>query len=245
MPRGVTLDRSRVSIIVALVVMTVAVSCTGGADDNVPVDTTRIVVTFTEIGPESELPTAILVLGDETVKGTEGSYCWDGTTKCVDTVAPEFTDFLAVPRGTELLVRGTAESVDGSLGKTWDQPGVRLDLARGSAMLDAKPSKYVLSFVAHWPEGDVPFYFGVEIVPRTEVSSPSPGAEGLDATYADPLGWSMRYPSGWHVTEFEHVCWAGFTGALVANVPDAYQRYGRVFKPRSLAAISRCPSRRS
>jgi len=183
----------------------------------------QVIVTFTTTGPESELPTAILVLGDETVKGTEGSYCWNGTTKCVDTVPPEFADFLVVPRGSELLVRGTAESVDGSLGKTWDQPGVKLDLADGSATLDAEPAKYVLSFVAHWPQGNVPFFFPIEIVPRAEVPSPSPGAEGLDATYTDPLGWSMRYPEGWHVTEFKNVCMAGFTGALVADVPDAYR----------------------
>ncbi len=58
-------------------------------------------------------------------------------------------------------------------------------------------------------------------VPSPAASS-SPRVEGLDATYTDPLGWSMRYPEGWHVTEFDDVCHASFTGALVANVPDAY-----------------------
>lgn len=223
--------RSRVSSLVALVAMAVT-SCTSGpgagpsTDASSPMSSThRVIVAFTTTGPESEPPTAILVLGDETVKGTAGSYCWStgNAERCVDKVAPEFSDFLVVPRGSELLVRGTAESVDGSLGKTWDQPGVKLDLARGSATLDAEPAKYVLSFVAHWPQGDVPFFFAVEIVPSTEVPSPSsPRAEGLDATYADPSGWSMRYPEGWHLTEFENVCMAGFTGALVANVTDAY-----------------------
>jgi len=145
--------------------------------------TPQVIVTFTTTGPDSELPTAILALGDEAVEGAPGSYCWNGTDKCVDTVAPEFTDFLVVPRGTELVVRGTAERVDGSLGETWDQPGVTLDLADGSATLDAGPSKYVLSFVAHWPQGDVPFFFGIEIIPSADATpsvvsteTPSPSA---------------------------------------------------------------------
>ena len=140
--------------------------------------TPQVVVTFTETGPDSEFPTAMLVLGDEAVEGMFGSYCWftgnefTGNERCIDTVAPEFTDFLAVPRGSELVVRGTAESVAGSLGETKlpFEPVVKLDLADGSAVLDAEPAKYVLSFVAHWPQGNVPFYFAVEIVPPTEAT---------------------------------------------------------------------------
>jgi len=41
-------------------------------------------------------------------------------------------------------------------------------------------------------------------------------------TYPDPAGWSMRYPGAWHMTTFRDVCMAGFSGAMVSNVPDAY-----------------------
>lgn len=61
-------------------------------------------------------------------------------------------------------------------------------------------------------------------------------------TYTDPLqGWSMRYPPGWHLSAFQNVCMAGFTGAVVANVPGAYQSPASLsgcFWPPSMSALS-------
>jgi len=154
-------------------------------------------------------------------------------------------DFLDVPPGAvglvasfdcarPLDVEGTVEvDPNHSIG-TLTVPDLT---AHGEGCIVPSPNGYLYAYSAGpLPEtgaaGD-PFKSSVEIgelamVPvvlsrGVEVtSSPSPETEGVDATYTDALGWSMRYPSDWHLTEFEMVCMAGFTGALVANVPDAY-----------------------
>jgi hypothetical protein len=49
-----------------------------------------------------------------------------------------------------------------------------------------------------------------------------PGSVAGWSRYQDPNGWSMRYPSSWHLTTFRRVCLADFNGAMVSNVPGVY-----------------------
>ena len=85
--------------------------------------------------------------------------------------APELTAFIRIPEGTELVVEGTTESVQGELGQAEPFPFERLarfDLSSGRAVLDAPPGRYALTIDAAWLDGELPFYFGIEIVPPAE-----------------------------------------------------------------------------
>jgi len=50
-------------------------------------------------------------------------------------------------------------------------------------------------------------------------ASSSPRVEGLGATYTDPLGWSIDYPSAWYVTPVQLQSRITVSGAMFSNVP--------------------------
>jgi hypothetical protein len=140
----------------------------------------EVVATFSDAGPAHARADAVLTFRDRSVEGATGSYCWaqPDDVYCVDTYIPRQMDkFLAISRGSELfvsqgselIVQGTAESVEGSLADPASplEPVATLDLMDGSAPLNAAPGRYLLLLVAHWPQGDVPFYFAVEVVPES------------------------------------------------------------------------------
>jgi hypothetical protein len=115
-------------------------------------------------------PAAWVSLGAEDGEAIHGSYCWFGSdfSGCVDNrLSPEwFTNLLQVPQGTELIVNGTARRIEGAIAmlESLHEPFARLDVGDGSALLDVAPGRYVISFEAIWPEGDVPIHVGIEIV---------------------------------------------------------------------------------
>jgi len=53
----------------------------------------------------------------------------------------------------------------------------------------------------------------------TASGSSSPPVKGLDATYTDPLGWSIDHPSSWYVTPVQLQSRVTVSGAMFSNVP--------------------------
>lgn len=136
---------------------------------------TGLIVTF---DTEGGGPSAVVRFGDETREAFVGSHCWGkpfveptpSMVHCVDTVGPSsenLSPLLEVPSGTELVVAGTAETVEGSIAplRSPFDPVTTLDLADGTAVIDEEPGEYVLSLLATWPHGSVPFFVGFEIAP--------------------------------------------------------------------------------
>lgn len=127
------------------------------------------VLTLSETGPDGDFPSATLSFDGQTQQGQIGSGSWKGAIFDVST--PELTGFVRIPEGTELIVEGTAGSVQGELGQAEPYPFerlARLDLSSGRAVLDAAPGRYALTIDATWPDGELPFSFGIEIVSRAE-----------------------------------------------------------------------------
>ena len=134
----------------------------GARDDQQPVgpEPGRVTATF-DVTTDENFPSANLTFDERTQEGTVSSFGWGGAIH--DTVSPDVNDFLAIPRGSELVVGGTAQSVTGELEDPRGFPFERiegLDLSLAHATLDAEPGRYVLTFQAKWPQGTVPFYFG-------------------------------------------------------------------------------------
>ena len=112
-----------------------------------------------------------LTSGDQTSDGFIGSHCWTfpGGTGCADTVAPSFVPnaFVPVERGSTLTVTGDANPVTGEIDRDGPFPFDRVEdfgTITDPIVLDQPAGRYVLSFNAHFDQGDVPFYFPIEIV---------------------------------------------------------------------------------
>lgn len=107
-----------------------------------------------------------------------GSNCWSstqgsgGVARCVDAirdiVVPK--DHVAVPRGVTLRVEGDATKFSAKVAtvvKEGDAP--RLDVVQeltftgGKATIDVPPGDYTLEVDGSWPQGQVPFYFGISV----------------------------------------------------------------------------------
>lgn len=129
------------------------------------------IVTLSEDGPEGDFPSAMLTFGGQTQLGQFGSGGWQGAV--FETNAPELTNFLRIPEGAELVVEGSASDVAAELGDPGAFPfrplmlGI-LDMSSGRATLGVPPGRYALTVEATWPEGAMPFYFGIEIVAAGE-----------------------------------------------------------------------------
>ena len=146
-----------------------------------------VMVTFRIADMNAHGAHARLTVDGATVQGTVGSHCWtfSGGSGCADTVAPSFADgdFVPVPRGALLAITGDATSVDGELDRAGDFPFPKVQ-GFGSitepVALDQPPGRYVLSFVAHADDGDVPFYFPIELVKGPGGASGSVGSPSGD-----------------------------------------------------------------
>ncbi len=142
-----------------------------------------IVVTFRTVeGPNYPVPSGTLTVGGHAIDGTQGSYCWSfpGGGSCADAVAPSFAlgDFIAVPRGSELGIAGDANSVKGELDRAGPFPFDKVeDLGTISSVisLDQPAGRYILALTAHWQQGNVPYFFPVELV--DPVSTPPSGTQ--------------------------------------------------------------------
>lgn len=134
-----------------------------------PSGTEHLVVAFT-IGDHAK---AEARFGEETRKPYVGSHCWKDKPRfrCVDKFGPTAGDLrtvLQVPQGTELRIEGSAKRVRCFIG--WLRPQLdtmaRIEMTNGRAVLDQEPGKHALECIAVWPQGDVPFSLGIEIMPR-------------------------------------------------------------------------------
>ena len=128
-----------------------------------------------------------LTVAGETVQGTVGSHCWtfSGGSGCADAAAPSFADddFVPVPRGATLAISGDATSVDGEIDRAGDFPFPKVQgfgSITAPVTLDQPAGRYVLSFVAHADDGDVPFYFPIELVKGPDGASGSVGSPSGD-----------------------------------------------------------------
>lgn len=152
---------------------------------------TEAVVTLTEPGPNETFPAAVLRVGASTQQGKLSDFLWEGANVSMPTV-PDVRKFIQVPEGSELVIQGTATSVAADLGdpaQRYPLEKVRsLDLEDGTAMLDVTPGRYVLILVAHWPQGSVPFYFGIEIVEAAASDAAPETIYAADALVLDDPG---------------------------------------------------------
>jgi len=179
-------------------------SALGGArDEQQPIGPQPGLVTATlDVATTGEHvdPSASLTFEGRTQDAAFSSFGW--ANSIYDTATPELNDFLAIPRGSELVVEGTAESVTGELGDPGRFPFERiegLDLSTGRMTLDAELGRYVLTFQATWPQGTIPFYFGIEIVATTVPLAPGSlvftreqPEEGCDLFTIEPDGSGLR-----------------------------------------------------
>lgn len=136
-----------------------------------------------------------LTSGDETSHGSIGSHCWTfpGGTGCADAIPPSFTptEFVTVERGSTLTVTGDANPVTGEIDRDGPFPFDRVDdfgTITDAIVLDQPAGRYILAFNAHFDQGDVPFYFPIEIVEGApslvmSVDSPPDAAHAPEATF--------------------------------------------------------------
>lgn len=185
---------------------------------------TTVIVTFRIADMNVHGAHGRLTVGAETTQGTVGSHCWtfSGGSGCADTVASSFADddFVPVPRGSTLAIAGDATSVDGELDRAGEFPFPKFQ-GFGSitepVTLDQPAGRYVLSFVAHADDGDVPFYFPIALV--------NPVSEGGALTLA--VVGNHRGPAAsitWGGTARNAVRgeynWCDGTGGCVGGIPE-------------------------
>jgi PASTA domain len=143
-------------------------------------------------------PAASLEYAGETVEPQVGSYCWAEAAvgRCVDTVLTPFdgTAFVTSPAGTRITIDGddTLRQAVVKLEPGSDPNDIlrRSDLSAPVTEMDSTEGRYTLWVSASWPEGDVSFYFPVEIVGATS-PTPSPNGSGLTAVLDAPSDGSM------------------------------------------------------
>ena len=175
-----------------------------------PVNPQGVVVNFVATDRQNSAR-GTLTSGDQTSHGSIGSHCWTfpGGSGCADMVAPSFapSEFVAVERGSTLTVSGDASPVVGEIDRDGPFPYDRVDdfgTITDPIVLDQPAGRYVLSLNAHFDQGDVPFYFPIELVePVSGTDEPTTGAadqrigvyEAMIRRLADPRGSKPIYVS--------------------------------------------------
>jgi PASTA domain len=191
----------------------------GSGDTAAPVsgDATKVVIQLTS---SDQGPRADLVFGDETAASQYGSYCWNGTTKCVDTYLVPFaaSDFVKVPSGTPIVVVHD-DSLDRAL--VWTERGddpndVDLGLVQPATTIEGQPGRYVLAVKASWPLGNVQFFFPIEVMNSEPVPTPSAGLVATLTAPTDGTAPSLVLSYGEHERSFfmQGGSWPGVDGFL-------------------------------
>ena len=164
-------------LLLALVVAVAASApaCADRVTAGGPAEGPQVVVRLTAGDQEA---VAQLTFGDARQTPNVGSYCWtfgQGSSAgelCGDT-APDIVvpkDHLVVPRGVTLRVEGDATKVSAKVA-TVSQDGngptlhvvQELTFAAGAATIDVPPGDYTLEVDGTWPQGQVPFFFGIRV----------------------------------------------------------------------------------
>jgi len=154
-------------------------------------------VAYHEDGPSS--PSATLNVADVSVHGVLTSYSWSegNSTLNADTVAPSFnpSDYTPVALPADLEVTGDASSADLAVQTPGEFPFTTIEdlgAVTKAVPIDQGPGRYVLQVMAHWPQGDVPFYFPIELVDQAQ-ASPTPAS--LSFVGMDPPEGTLAFGS--------------------------------------------------
>jgi PASTA domain len=143
-------------------------------------------------------PSARLEFETQTAEPQVGSYCWaeGASTACADTSLTPFEPerFVTVPSGTPVVVDGDP-ALDGSvvtIARGTDPSEVILghELARPITDIEDPDGRYILIVRGSWPQGEVEFFFPIEIVASTS-STPSREVSVLTASLEAPSDGSM------------------------------------------------------
>jgi hypothetical protein len=133
-------------------------------------------------GNDETFPDATMQVGDRLlVPGNGSSYGWevDGGGLIADTFGSEFDfeEWVEVPAGAPIVIRGDAVRVRGQVDDCCGGPPppilYRLDLDAGAVIPD-EVGRYVLEFTAEWQQGNRTFFFPVRVVPAPATPTPSP-----------------------------------------------------------------------
>ena len=141
--------------------------------------------------PQSEADQAVLTLRSASTKpdarlawqgketeGVFGSFCWEQETvaMCAYPFLAQPQDFFAITAGTVIELDSDAISLDASLAPHGSGGGpLFFDAANRvefPLVLDVGLGRYILAIQGSWPQGDVPIYFPIEVVPQEGVTPP-------------------------------------------------------------------------
>ncbi|HLH24578.1 MAG TPA: hypothetical protein VK066_18810 [Chloroflexota bacterium] len=153
-----------------------------------PVPPAQVPAAPSEAGPQP--PTIQLRFGTATYDGVRGSYCWTPTAApgeapapgvCADVAPPAFDTVLAWPAGEPIEFDIDGPEPSGLTLRVYSKPTEPLvletELPPGAAVTwqpTVAPGAYVLAVTAHWPQGDVTYYFPVGILAAGAPSDAAP-----------------------------------------------------------------------
>lgn len=165
-----------------------------------------------DVSASDGYPEGRLSFEGEAIGGTAASFSWeiDGGTNFSDALAPDFRagDYLAIQRGSQLVIAGSASSVTGELQRPGTFPFDRFQAfgtLTGPVTLDAPAGRYVLHLTPMWPQGSVPYYFPIELVEPPPAAGSAlvlnvvSGVEGPEAwiTWGDTSQYGVRHDYRW------------------------------------------------
>ncbi|WP_079480287.1 hypothetical protein [Halobacillus salinus] len=117
-------------------------------------------------------PKPYIVVGDDEIPSTEGSYCWDSgaSSKCEDKVFRDAFEMAAqheptsVREGEEIEVKFTPFPDEFQLVQ-WKEGGERKQVVvkDGNIYAPEQPGLYVFQIHAEWEQGDATYAFSVKV----------------------------------------------------------------------------------
>lgn len=133
----------------------------------------------------SSAPSGVLNVEEVAVSGMPESYSWreGNTMSYTDVAVPNFApeDFLEVPLPADLVVSGDAADSSASL----QQPGTfpfdsvaALGDAEHPTSMGTQRGRLVLQIAAQWPQGNVTYYFPIDLVGASSVEPRSQSTPG-------------------------------------------------------------------
>ena len=117
-------------------------------------------------------PLVYLVTDGDLVDGFQSSYCWDqvGGAICVDTIEPYFDEKIRLPASAPIRFQFDApfpDEVTISISEELFGETLFLESMSPSEFIDwspaVAPSEYILDVHASWKQGDVSYWFSIDL----------------------------------------------------------------------------------